>query len=192
MFAVQPFLWPTVFHNYLQAVELQFSYNHDFGVGPSGLLGNSLFYFHLPYATASLIFYGAYAVPLLATLFWLSRQYLAGSLTLARWAPVMLIGIVLLNPRIKEYDIAPLSLPIALVMWRLFARKNSFGRTVLEVSLFFLTINAFVTNVDGLWKPVAGLVLLASFIGGAWQLAVDRAGVPRTLRHDRGAAAAWS
>ncbi|WP_263375486.1 hypothetical protein [Granulicella aggregans] len=192
LFAVQALLWPTEFHSYLQAVELQFSYNHDFGISPSGLLGSALFYFHLPYATASLILYGVYAVPLLATLFWLSRQFLAGSLTLAHWAPVMLIGVVLLNPRIKEYDTAPLSLPIALVVWRLFARKNSFGRTVLEASLFFLTINAFVTNVDGLWKPVAGLLLLASFIGGVWQLAVDRAGAPRTLRRHRGAASAWA
>ena len=71
--------------------------------------------------TVCLIFYLCYAIPLFALLFALSRRYLQGSFTLRQWAPVLLVGVILFNPRILEYDVAPITLPLTLIAWRFFA-----------------------------------------------------------------------
>jgi hypothetical protein len=173
LFAVQPSLWPSAFHNYLDAVALQFSYNHDFGFSPAGLLGNVLFYYGLPYSAASTLCYAVYALLVLGTLFYLAQRYFAGCFSLERWAPVVLIGVVLLNPRIKEYDVAPLTLPMAVVLWRLMVRwqvvshDNSLRRSAVNMSLCFLAINWAATFA---WKPTEGVLLVALFVAGSWDL----------------------
>lgn len=170
LFAVQPLLWPSLFHNYLEAVELQFSFNHDFGVSPAGLLGNVLYALHIPYSPLTTIFYLLYAAAVLATLIVLARRYFAGEFSLQQWMPVLMLGVVLLNPRIKEYDIAPLSIPMALVAWRFFSRDSTLWRAVREMSFFFLMVNGFA-HVDYIfWKPIAGSLIAVLFAAGAWQL----------------------
>jgi hypothetical protein len=188
LFLIQPILWPSLFRNYLQAVGLQFTYNHDFGLSPSGLLGNTLYSFHAPYSFASTLFYFCYAVPVSGVLLWLSRRYFSGAITLERWVPVMVVGVVLLNPRIKEYDIAPLSVPLALLCWRIFGYRNTLGRTVLESVLFFVAINGIVSNTDTLYKPMAGLLLLALFVVGVWQLGRDETRSKRITGSEHGMA----
>jgi hypothetical protein len=170
LFALQPVLWPGLFHNYLDAVNLQFSFNHDFGFSPAGLLGNTLYFFHWPYSLASTAFYCVYATAVLLTLAYLARLYLRGAFPLERWAPVMLLGVVLLNPRVKEYDVAPLTLPLCMITWRLFSYRNTVKRAFLEVALFGFAVNAFVGDSSTFWKPTAGILLAGLFAGGAWQL----------------------
>lgn len=115
LFASQSVLWPNLFRHYLEAVELQFSFNHDFGCSPAGLLSEFLYAHGRSYSPASSFFYAAYAIPVLCALVYLSRTYLKGAFQLREWAPVLLLGIILLNPRIMEYDVAPVTLAMALV-----------------------------------------------------------------------------
>lgn len=170
LFVVQPLIWPTVFHNYLEAVSLQFSYNHDFGFSPAGLLGDALFSFGLPYSTASSIFYLAYAALVFFTLLKLSRRFLMGSFSLARWIPVMLLGVVLLNPRIKEYDVAPLSLLMLMVLWRAFSHARTPALKVLGTASSLVAFNLIGATSDVMWKPVAGVLLVGLFVLGAREL----------------------
>jgi hypothetical protein len=170
VFALQAILWPTLFHSYLDAVELQFSFNHDFGFSPAGLLGNTLYYFHFPYSTASTAFYCVYATAILVTLAYFARLYFDGAFPLERWVPVMLIGVILLNPRVKEYDVAPLTIPMSLLTWRLLTYRNSVGRALFEAFLFGLAINSFASTNSDYWKPLEGTLLIGLFVAGAWQL----------------------
>jgi hypothetical protein len=170
LFAVQPLLWPSAFHNYLEAVNLQFSYNHDFGVSLAGLAGNVLFFSGHPYSLASTLFYLVYAALVVATLIQLSLRFFAGRISLERWIPVMLLGVVLLNPRIKEYDVAPLTLPMALVGWRVLSRRNSAARSAVILSLLFLCVNVLAQISGESWKWVEGILLAVLFIAGASDL----------------------
>ena len=166
LFALQPHRWPSAFHHYLTAVELQFSYNHDFSCSPAGLLADAL-YNVIPYTVTSLVFYLFYAIPIFAILFYLSRRYLNGDFSLRQWMPVLLVGVMLLNPRIMEYDVASLSVPMALIAWRTFAKGNTFGRTILEMALLF----AFVNSCSrGYWRQTECLLLVGLFGFGAWNL----------------------
>jgi hypothetical protein len=179
VFAVQPLLWPSTFQHYLTAVELQFSYNRDFSCSPAGLLADALFNV-IPYKVTSGAFYLFYAIPVFAILFYLSRRYLDGEFSFGQWLPVLLTGVILLNPRIMEYDVAAIALPMALIAWRMFARDNTLGRTILEMSLFVAFVNSF-SRSD--WRSGECLSLVGIFAAGSWNLyaQLQRAGYRSTV-----------
>jgi hypothetical protein len=170
LFAMQPLVWPTLFKHYLQAVELQFSYNHDFGSSPTGLFSEVLTNHGIPYSIPSIIFYACYALPVFATLLYLSRQFLRGSFSLTQWIPVLLVGVILLNPRLIEYDVAPIALPLALIGWRFLATFNRPSKTILIFSVFFAITNAFALYSWDLRKMIDGPLLVLFFIAGSWNL----------------------
>ena len=166
LFALQPVLWPAVFKHYMEAVELQFSFNRDFSSSPAGLIAN-LLYDKYPYQKVSAIAYLAYAIPGFALLIYLSRLYFAGRYTLQRWVPVALTGVAFLNPRIMEYDVAPMALPMALVAWRVFARLGSRTRTIWAMSIAFVAINIIAAHP---WRTVEGITVTVLFLAGALDL----------------------
>lgn len=181
LFAIQSWVWPSYFHNYLCAVELQFGYNHDFGSGPAGLLGSALVMAGLTYSPWCMIFYGIITLPLFGLLFYLSRRFLRGDFTLERWVPVMVTGVILLNPRIQEYDVAPLTLFMALIFYRTCGRVFGAQRQNLFCALFFVGINILVIpartvlvdeHVLGsfIWSDAEGLLLAGIFMAGCRNL----------------------
>lgn len=118
LFASQAWIWPRLFAEYLQAVNLQFVLNDDFGFGPAGLLGSALWRAGLPYSMGSQALYLLTAAAVFAAL-WFARRRIGG-ITEAKvlWLPTVLAGTILLNPRVKEYDVAPLTIPLFLITWR--------------------------------------------------------------------------
>lgn len=170
LFAIQPRLWPTLFTHYLEAVELQFSYNRDFGGSPAGIFAGVLFDHHIPYAPATYVFYLSYALPVFAVLLHLSRKFLRGSLSLQQWMPVLLVGVILLNPRIIEYDTAPLAIPLALLAWRYLNSITTRHATILIFSIVFVITNAVALYSWDLSKLLQGPLLATLFAAGSWNL----------------------
>jgi len=170
IFAAQSRLMPALFLHFLQAVQLHFTYNHDFGSSPAGVFSNLLVQHNLPYSTASLVFYLLYAAAICAVFYHLSRRYLQGELTLQQWMPVLLVGTILLNPRIMEYDAAPLAIPMALIAWRFFTRDGINPRAVLTYLGVFLAANLIAVNLTNAWKPTECLLLATVFSTGVWNL----------------------
>ena len=88
---VQPMLYPSLFRHFIEAVELQFSFNQDFGVSPAGLFSGWLMQAWAPIRSGQLsLLSRPTPCRLFATLLYLSRQYLAGRFDLKQWVPVML------------------------------------------------------------------------------------------------------
>ena len=170
LFAMQPVFWPTLFRHYLEAVDLQFRFNRDFGCSPAGLFGDILYSHGIPYSPASMIFFLAYAIPLFTLLVYLSRLYLRGSFALAQWMPVMLVGVILLNPRIMEYDTAPIALPLALIAWRFFGRWTGPTQRIVWLSLLFLAANSVGSLSWSIRKLIDGPLLVLFFGAGVWNL----------------------
>ena len=167
LFAVQRVLWPQLFYNYMTAVELQFSFNRDFGFSPAGLFSGWLFDHHLAYSPAGMIFYLAYAVPIFAALMYLSRRYLRGEFSTREWVPVMMMGVILLNPRLMEYDVAPLALPMALVCWRFFSHaRRSMAGTLVRFAAVLVALNLVACSNWKMWKLTEGPLLAIFFVGG--------------------------
>ncbi len=118
LFYAQARLWPRLFSEYLRAVGLQFEWNHDFGFGPAGILGHALTEAGWPYSSLTTILYLVFAALVCSILFWTSRQVQGIRYAREAWLPVVLVGAILLNPRIKEYDVAPLTIPLVLIASR--------------------------------------------------------------------------
>jgi hypothetical protein len=174
LFLMQPRIWPDLFRTYLEAVDLQFRFNRDFSSSPAGLIANALFH-QAPYRTTSVVAYLCYAVIVAAVLFYFSRRFLAGLITLEQFGPLLLVGTILLNPRIMEYDLLPITLPMALLLWRAIARGRTLIPTIVIFSLVFSVIQVLaVRDHIGLenppWKLTAGCTLVAVFLAGAWNL----------------------
>lgn len=173
LFAVQPHVWPSLFRNYLMAVELQFDYNRDFSSSPAGLAANA-FFNRAPYKVVSVVAYALYGLPVFAVMVKLGNRVKAGALRLREWAPVLVVGTVLLNPRIMEYDVAPLAVPMALVLWRFFRRVSGGSAKWAGVGLgiVFALVNTVAAHpfMETTWRPTEGVLLLATFAAGAWTL----------------------
>ena len=171
LFGMQPVVWPSLFRHYLEAVELQFSYNRDFGCGPAGLFSAIRFDHGLPYAPASYFFYAAYALPLFACMVYLSRRFLRGDFTLRQWAPLLLVGTILLNPRLLEYDVAPITLPLALLTWRWIAGMKRMRVPAIAAALaFFVVANGLSIYSWEIRKRIDGPLLVVLFLAGVWTL----------------------
>jgi len=170
LFAIQPPIWPSLFKHYLQSLKLMFSYSRDFGCSPAGLFSDLLYHYGIPYSSASTIFYLCYALPLFGLLFYLSRHFLRGDFSLSQWIPVLFVGVILFNPRLIEYDVAPLALPLPLIAWRFLSTFTTTPRTILFLSLFFAATNSIAVHRWELRKVIDGLLLALFFMVGAWQL----------------------
>lgn len=170
LFVGQTFTWPVLFQSYLKAVSLIFIYNRDFGSSPAGLFTGILFDCHRSYARAGIICYLAYAIPLCGFLFHLSQRYFRGEFGLRQWFPVLLLGVLLLNPRLVEYDTAPLALPMALILWRFLGSFTTTAQRAVGFGLLFLTANIIATHTWSLWKLTEGPLLVICFAAGSWTL----------------------
>jgi len=171
VFAVQPLLWPALFHNFLYASDLQFKYNADFGSGPAGVLAMSLYFAHLPYALVSRIFwifYILYAVSLFILLVYLSRRYFEGAISQKQWIPLLLCGVILLNPRLIEYDLAPITLPMAMIIFRHIV-ASAHRTWQAAIAIILLVAAGYVNNIS--WfesKWTECLILMCVFALGTW------------------------
>jgi hypothetical protein len=179
LFALQPVLWPELFRHYLHAVDLQFQYNHDFGCSPAGLFSELLYRHGVSYSPAGLIVYGLYAVPVLAALLYLSRLYFAGYFSLRQWFPVVLVGVILLNPRIMEYDVAPVTLLMTMILWRVLRSRFERSRALIVLIAGFVLLNTFAIYSWEIRKVIDGPLLVLCFGAGLWQLLQE---VPRRSR----------
>jgi hypothetical protein len=170
LFAMQPLLWPAAFAKYLEAVELQFSFNRDFGTSPAGQVANVL-YDAIPYRVTSAGFYLIYAIPFFCVLVYLSRRYFDGRFSQKQWIPVVLVGTLLMNPRIMEYDVAPMTIPMALIVWRFLGRGSSAVARIVKACVFFAAINLTAAFPQYLhWRQTETPVLVAAFVAGVWFL----------------------
>lgn len=170
IFAVQPFLWPTLFHEFLEAVGHQFSFIRDFGCSPAGLVSNFLFGIGIADPGVDLLVYLLYAVPLFIMLYDLSREFLRGRLTREQWSPVLLVGVVLLNPRIMQYDTLVLALPMGLIVWRALTRVTSTRRAAVILCVALAATSFCAVQSLELWRLTEGPLLVLVFAAGYWDL----------------------
>jgi CHASE2 domain-containing sensor protein len=82
----------------------------------------------------------------------------------------MLVGVILLNPRIMEYDAAPVTLLLALIAWRLFARFTTVSNTMICMALLIAVTNGIAAFGWYIRKLVDGPLLVVVFAAGCWTL----------------------
>jgi hypothetical protein len=176
LIAIQPLFWPVLFQHNMQALALQTDLYRDFGCSPVGLYSAFRFDRGLPYAPSSYIVYAAYALLDIAALAYCARLFFRGEVSLRQWAPVLMVGLVLLNPRVQEYDVVLLTLPMALITWRWLTTFTSRSKLILSLTIaLWLILNALSIYSWELRKQIEGPLLVAVFIAGVCTLLRQRA-----------------
>ena len=165
---IQESIWPVQFANYRLSLQSQVvDYVHDFGLHPAGILADAL-YNKVPYRITFALLYGVCLVLIGAALLHLRKRFLQGDIALNDWIPVVLIGVLFLNPRIMQYDLLFVTLPMALVGWRFFRRWLPKPRlAIIAMFLFFLSLNVIGNSS---WAAVECLLLVVMFCAGVWTL----------------------
>jgi len=172
VFGAQSMAFPTLFRHQIQAVDHLFSFNRDVGCSPAGLFAGFLFDHHLPYFPLAPLAFLAYAVPVLILLYRFSQRFLAGELPFSEWMPILLVGTALLNPRLLEYDVLPITIPLGLIALRFAQRSTLARRLALPLCAVWIVANAVLSKLPIflhtlLWKRAESLLLCVIFIAGA-------------------------
>jgi len=145
LYALQSRIWPQAFHTYVNTLQRMSQSRRDFGCGPAGNLARALQSFGMSYEKPCTLFYLGYACVLFLVLLSLSRLYREKRVSFESWGPVMLIGVVMLNPRILTYDVAAISLPMALVAWRALRDvSRNRGLVFAGTAVALLCLNIFI------------------------------------------------
>jgi hypothetical protein len=175
LYALQGRIWPQAFRVYMHSLKVMSNSKRDFGCAPVGNLARILQNFGVPVERPCIVFYGVYVIVLFLFLLGLSRLYREQRICFKSWVPVMLIGVVLLNPRVQSYDIAAVSLPMALVVWRSLTDADGkirlplgIGAAIVLLGLnVFLEINEdFIPMLPGAWKYLEMFMILGVFACG--------------------------
>jgi hypothetical protein len=106
-----------------------------------------------------------YAVIVAGLLLWLRRRFFAGAFGWKQWVPVVLLGTTLLNPRVMEYDVAPVTVAMALIVGRAFLRAKAAWRWMGAAALVALNVCS-----ASYWRVTEGVVMVAVFALGVWNL----------------------
>lgn len=125
--AVQAYLFPALFREYVANIRILMDLGADFGYGPAGVFGRALWNKGLPYSPATTIMYVAFAGVLGVSLLFLSRRVREMGLSREIWIPVALVGTFLFYPRIMKYDMAAITIPMLLIGWR--ALRSALSRS---------------------------------------------------------------
>ena len=166
--ALQSWLWPTLFHEYLANVGLS-----SFGLSPAGIVGLMLHRSNLPWRTPAVAAYLICAPVVFAILLRFSRMYAARRISALSWIPVLFVGAVLLNPRIMQYDLLAVTIPMALIVLRSVVSYSKVGIALAAAVVLLIAI-----DLAGL-SPVRAddlrnmLVLVAVMACGLHYLAVE-------------------
>ena len=141
--ALQSWLWPILFYEYLANVGLS-----SFGSSPAGIVGLMLHRLNLPWHTPSVVAYLISAPVVFAILLHFSRLYAARRISAVSWIPVLLVGTVLLNPRIMQYDLLAITIPMVLIVLHSVVSRSKAG-----IALAAAVVLLIVVDLEGL-SPV--------------------------------------
>ena len=125
----------------------------------------------MPYAVPCASFYLCFASLILTALIYLERLYRQGRLTLTDLLPVLLIGVILLNPRLLGNDIYVLTIPVAAIVWRsLMDLTRSWKAATFWVLAFMLVANLVAIWAGdyfamGFYAVVVSVVVLSFTVG---------------------------
>ncbi len=173
LFGMQALLWPVQFREYLTSVSLQFDFNADFGQSAAGNLGRGLYWHGLPYTAIPTLVFLMYGGLLFLALCHFSRLYHQHRISAESWIPVLLVGVILLNPRIMEYDVHVVALPMVLILARSVAARSKVGIAVAGSVLVLTLIDLFGVNFN-YWDDVRNMfVVIAVMAIGFDLLAVE-------------------
>ena len=116
LFAVQKLLWPERFAEFMAAIRYALPLEINYSI--EARYGELLRSIGHPSDRAALALFAASSLAVFGVLLYFAREFRRGHVQAQTFVVVVLVSTALLMPRLKEYDLLPLTVPMALIVLR--------------------------------------------------------------------------
>jgi hypothetical protein len=141
LFAVQKFLWPQRFAEFMSSIRYTLPLEINYSL--MAMFGKLLEFIGHPSDRAAAAFYLAVSLAVFGMLVYFARELRRKNVAGQNFAAVVLVSTALFALRLKEYDLLPLTIPMALILLR--GVRNPGARIMLILGAVAVGV-ALVTN----------------------------------------------
>ena len=141
LFAVQKFLWPQRFAEFMSSIRYTLPLEINYSL--MAMFGKLLEFIGHPSDRAAAAFYLAVSLAVFGMLVYFARELRRKNVAGQNFAAVVLVSTALFALRLKEYDLLPLTIPMALILLR--GVRNPGARIILILGAVAVGV-ALVTN----------------------------------------------
>ncbi len=171
-FILQKVFYPQSFATFMQSVRYALPLETNYSV--SGLFNHSLQNLGRPFPTLSVIFYFLTTIIVLLIIVYFALEFRKGYIAGTSFFTVLVVATALLSPRVKEYDLLPLTIPMCLIILR--NRHRRLGQ-LLFLGSGCTAVLALLLGRDDL---ASVSIVVAVFLTGIWSL-VDESRAGRNI-----------
>ena len=165
LFAVQKFLWPQRFAEFMASI--RYTLPLEINYSPVVMFGKFLEFIGHPSDRAAVAFYIAVSLAVFGMLMYFAREFWRKNVAGQNFAAVVLVSTALFALRLKEYDLLPLTIPMALIVLR--GLRNPVARIGLvlgAVAVGAALVADHVTAVDT-------ISVTTVFLVGVYELSIE-------------------
>lgn len=173
LFAVQKFLWAQRFAEFMSSI--RYTLPLEINYSTVAMFGKFLEFIGRPSDRAAVAFYLAVSLAMFGMLLYFAREFRRKNVAGQNFAAVVLVSTALFALRLKEYDLLPLTIPMALIVLR--GVRNPVARILLilgAVAVGVALITDRLTAVDT-------ISVTTVFLVGVYGLSIE-ARTSRALR----------
>jgi hypothetical protein len=116
LFAIQKFLWAQRFAEFMSSI--RYTLPLEINYSTVAMFGKFLEFIGHPSDRAAVAFYIAVSLAMFGILMYFAREFRRKNVAGQNFAAVVLVSTALFAPRLKEYDLLPLTIPMALIVLR--------------------------------------------------------------------------
>ena len=179
LFAVQKFLWAQRFAEFMSSIRYTLPLEINYSL--VAMFGKVLEFLGHPSDRAAMAFYLAASLAIFGVLLYFAREFRRKNVAGQNFAAVLLVSTALFALRLKEYDLLPLTIPMALIVLR--GLRNPGAR----IALILGAIAVGVALITDRITAVDTISVTTAFLAGVYELSTE-AQASRGLRASEQAA----
>jgi hypothetical protein len=173
LFGVQKFLWPVRFAEFMSSI--RYTLPLEINYSPVAMFGRFLEFIGHPSDRAAVAFYIAVSLAIFGILVYFAREFRRKIVAGQNLAAVVLVSTALFALRLKEYDLLPLTIPMALIVLR--GVRNPVAR----IALILGAVAVGVALITDRLMAVDTISVTTVFLVGVYGLSTE-AQASRALR----------
>jgi hypothetical protein len=165
LFAVQKFLWAQRFAEFMSSIRYTLPLEINYSI--VAMFGKFLEFIGHPSDRAAAAFYVSFSLAVFGILAYFARELRRKKVAEQNFAAVVLVSTALFAPRLKEYDLLPLTIPMALIVLR--GVQNPGARIVLILG----AVGVGVALITGRLTAVDTISVVTVFLAGVYGLSTE-------------------
>ncbi len=171
LFALQKFLWPQRFADFMACVH--YALPLEINYSPVAMFGKFLEFIGHPSDRAAAAFYIAVCLAMFGILMYFAREFRRKNVAGQNFAAVVLLSTALFALRLKEYDLLPLTIPMALILLR--GVRNPGARIMLILGAVAVGVALVTNHVTAVDTISVATVFLVGVYGLSTEVQASRA-----------------